>query len=161
MAETLLIDAYTVNSEDWVVDAEFALWTAVIPRFCPLIVGEQYAITCGGIRYEATQARDVSQKLGRQMIAFGNLSLVGLPNDGSEYGIGDDGERYLIAHIYQPIDSPPGSVTITVHQISKEPMILLKNPAGQDVSYPMPERLRVDTDDGGTVDFIREDLVFE
>lgn len=157
MAETVLMDGYQVSSGDWVWDTWYGLWTATIPRFCALTVGERYSITCGGTRYEPTLAYDITSQADRQMIAIGDLALLDLPTNGSVYAMGDDGTNNILALTARPREEAPGSYTFSVSHIPKSQTIVLKDQTGNDVLYDLPQRLRLDTADGGTVGFVRED----
>lgn len=170
MADTLIMDKYTVTQSEWTWNEQFGAWTAVTPRVCELVPGEYYAITNVAnvseveFRYEATEACDVSSLIGMPMVAVGNLWSLGLPSNGSMYIIGDGGTYNMFVYTGASIDFQPPDHTFKVHHESREQtdepvqrQIILRDIHGVEIFYDLPKRLRVDTADGGTVDYILEE----
>lgn len=158
MADTLIMDKYTVASSEWFWNEQFGAWTAVTPRVCELVPGEYYAITNIAnvseveFRYEASEACDVSSLIGMQMIAVGNLWSLGLPANGSMYIIGDGGTYNMFVYTGGSIDFQPPDHTFKVHHDTKEEPeepeiidIVLFDRNGEPVVYNDIETITVDT----------------
>lgn len=162
MAEILLLPEQQFTS----VYLEGTGWCWDIPATFDLVPGQSYRIVFDGTDYECV-CMDISAMFPNT-VAMGNGAAFGLPGNGEPFALMDyiGGDEISILCLTDSAIQNTHTISIYGEEAVKpeepeQPKILLRDHTGTAVGYEMPQRLRLDTSDGGTTEFIHEDLVAE
>lgn len=159
MAEILLLPEQQFTS----VYVEGTGWCWDIPATFDLVPGQSYRIVFDGAEWPCI-AVDISAMIPNT-VAIGNGAAFGLPGNGEPFVVMDyiGGDEISILCLTDSAIQNTHTISIYGEESGEpeQPKILLRDHTGTAVGYEMPQRLRLDTSDGGTTEFIHEDLVAE
>lgn len=155
MAENVILAEQEIG---FALNSDYGLYfTEIYPPVFALTEGETYTVLWDGVEY-ICQAGPL-QFMGMEWQVIGNKALLGGENTGEPFGIGSSSRDGVpVSDVIATAD------TSDSHMVGirlEEPGILLKDHTGETVEHEWPEKLQVDTTDGGTARYVHESLVAE
>lgn len=158
-------------ANNWILpeqEIEFAMhpdyglhFAEIYPPVFSLVEGEGYTVRWDGVAYTC-QAGPL-EFMGMTWQVIGNKALLGGEDTGEPFGIGStvDSSGALYSNVMATTDTAERhTVGIALGEI-REPGILLADHNGERINFGFPERLRVDTTEGETEDYVRSGLLPE
>lgn len=151
---------FEVLTGQWVWNSQFGKYVATIPKTFTLTEGEYYRIEVGSAGYKASMAYNITEMLGTEMVAVGATEILGLPGNDCNYVLGDGGTFNMVLCTYLEEGNPPGNHRFIISSAEAPSAgIVQYDRSGNRMEFYGKDILRVDTTDGGTMDFIHADLV--
>lgn len=154
MAETVIFEEQTLDG--FALDENYGAFAYPMnPAPFTLTLGSRYRVTWDGVDYDC-DAQDLSAMIAGT-IGLGDLSSYGMTGNNEPFAIGANAAGVTLV-----ASDDATSHTVAIYRVTEDATpvgIILRDYRGEETVHYGKERLEVDTTDGGTVQYVREDLV--